>query len=257
MHPILFKIFGFEVHTFGVMIAIAFVASLSLARKRAPRWGISADDITDASVVTILLGVLGARVVFILQDLPHYLKNLHELFSVQFEGLTSFGGILFGFIYLAIWSARRKIPLVAVLDVVAGPLLVGQAIGRVGCLFNGCCYGGLCPVGTPWGIHVDTFGDLHHPAQIYESFMDLGGLFLLLRMEKRGLSPGQSFAAGLMLYGMARFIYEFWRLGSTSSALGPLPISDAQVVAASMVIVGFALFLIFKKRATVRQELFV
>jgi phosphatidylglycerol:prolipoprotein diacylglycerol transferase len=255
MHPILFYVGKFPVHSFGVMMIVAFFACLWFLRKRAPKFGIDPEKITDAAIPTLLLGILGARITFILLDLDYYLHHRSEMFSIEFQGLTSFGGVLFGLIFMVFWARKAKYSLMSVLDLGIAPLLLGQAIGRVGCLLNGCCYGGVCPPGTPWGIHVDQLADLHHPAQIYESLMDLGGLFILLQMEKRGLNRGQSFGAGLALYGIARFIYEFWRIGSTSTKLAFLPISDAQLVAFAMILAGTVTCLIFRSKAPAQVEM--
>lgn len=255
MHPILFEIGSFKLHTFGLLMIAAFFAGLWLARKRAPKYGLAPDKITDMSFFALLFGILGARVVFILQELPHYLAHRDELLSIQFQGLTSFGGILFGFGYLAVWAVRHKVSFLSLLDMMIAPLLLGQAIGRVGCLMNGCCFGGACPTGTPWGIHVDGMIGLYHPAQIYESLMDIAGLLILFALEKRGLNKGQSFGAGLILYGLARFIYEYWRAGFSSTYLPGLKITDAQAAAGSMVIIGLAVFLVFRNRAHSQQEI--
>ncbi len=253
MHPVLFKIGSFTLHSFGLLMVAAFFGALWLARKRAEKFGFQPTAVTDAGFFTLLFGILGARVVFILQELPYYLHHSGELLSWQFQGLTSFGGILFGFFYLVYWAHKNKTPFFNVLDLMVAPLLLGQAIGRVGCLLNGCCYGGVCPPSVPWGIHVEGLANLHHPAQIYESLMDLIGLFILLALERRGLAKGQSLAAGIALYGLARFIYEFWRAGESSTYVPGLPITDAQAVAGSMVIVGIALFVVLRNRAQAPQ----
>ncbi len=255
MHPILFQIGSFKLHTFGLLMIAAFFAALWLARKRAPKFGIKAEKITDVSFFALLFGILGARVVFILQDLPHYLAHRDELLSIQFQGLTSFGGLLFGFAYLCIWAVRSKVPLISLLDLMIAPMLLGQAVGRIGCLMNGCCYGGVCPTGTPWGIHVDGLTGLYHPAQIYESFLDLAGLLILFSLEKRGLNKGQSFGAGLVLYGLARFIYEYWRAGFSSTYIPGLNITDAQAAAGAMVLIGAGVFIAFRNRAHSQQEI--
>src|SRR5687767_6117483 len=104
MYRVLFKIGSFEVQSYGVMLIVAFFVGVFMARRRAPRYGLTADEISDASFWTLIFGVLGARIVFILLSLDHYLQNLDELFSLKFEGLTSFGGLLFGFGYLLWWA---------------------------------------------------------------------------------------------------------------------------------------------------------
>jgi phosphatidylglycerol:prolipoprotein diacylglycerol transferase len=180
--------------------------------------------------------VLGARLAFILQELPYYRQNLGELFSLQFKGLTSYGGFVAGFVVLWIYARKQARPLSALLDTFAAPFLLANAIGRVGCLLNGCCFGPRC--GPPWGVHVEGSPGLHQPAQLYESLMNLLGLWILLRLERKGLKQGQSIGAMFVLFGVGRFIYEFWRAGLSSSYLGSLPITDAQLVAALVAIGG-------------------
>lgn len=253
MHPILFKIFGFPIHSYGVMMIIAFFAALWLARRRAPANGLTAERVSDVSLYALLLGILGARVVFIAQEWAYYSHHLNEVFSIQFQGLTSFGGLLFGLIFVLLWCKRTATPVLNLLDVLAAPLLLGQAIGRVGCLLNGCCEGFACPATLPWGVHLN--GAFVHPAQIYESIMDLAGLAILLMIERKGLLRGQSFALSLVLYGAARFIYEFWRAGESSTYIPGLPITDAQAVAGALVIVGITLLVVFRRGAHAQQEI--
>jgi phosphatidylglycerol---prolipoprotein diacylglyceryl transferase len=226
MYPVLFTIGSFEVHTFGFVLVVAFVAAFFYGRARAHRFGLTKDQVSDAFFWTLVAGVLGARIGFIVQELPHYLANPSELLSLQFQGLTSFGGILGGM--LALWfSARRAgVPTRNVYDLAAAPMLLGHAIGRVGCLLNGCCYGRACEL--PWGVPVQHMDGLFHPAQIYDSLMVLGGLAFLLAAERRGLKPGQSVALALIVYSLSRFIYEFWRAGTVAEVEAYLaPISRA------------------------------
>jgi phosphatidylglycerol:prolipoprotein diacylglycerol transferase len=238
MYPDLFKIPGlnFTVHSYGVMLLIAFFVGVWWARKRAPRFGVSPAKVYDAAFWALIFGVLGARVFFIAQEWPHFAANHSELFSWQFQGLTSFGGVVFGVISLFVWSRLAKVSFIRILDVLSAPFLVAHAIGRVGCLLNGCCYGGKCDL--PWAIHVANEKGLFHPAQIYDSLMNLAGVFVLLAIERRGLPYGRSVSIMLILHGTARFIYEFWRAGTTSTYLGKLPITDAQGAALLLALIG-------------------
>src|SRR5579862_1319531 len=151
MYPILFKIGTFKVHTYGVVMIIAFLIALLFARKRAPKFGIDPNKLSDMAFLTLIAGVLGARILSLIQEPP---KDWHEYFSLQFAGLTSFGGVIGGAIVVFWWARKTATPVKPLLDVMGPALLVGQAIGRVGCLLNGCCYGGACSNDLPWGIHV-------------------------------------------------------------------------------------------------------
>lgn len=236
MYPVLFKIGDFEVHTFGLALIVAFIVAYLFGRARAARYGLTQEQVGDAFFWTLILGVLGARIGFILQMLPYYLEHTDELFTLQFQGLTSYGGIVAGFLGL-LWLAKRaKVPARNYLDLAGAPLLLGHAIGRVGCLLNGCCYGRRCDL--PWAIPVKHQVGLFHPAQIYDSLMVLVGLGLLLLAERRGLRPGQSVLLAVSIYCASRFVYEFWRAGTpaevnvgfaTSTYFGGLPLTEAQI----------------------------
>lgn len=263
MHPILFSIpplhiggktLGpIQIHSFSVMLIAAFLCALWLARKRASKFGFDPAKIGDASMVALFAGVIGARVLFILQELPYYLQHRDELFSLQFQGLTSFGGLLFGFIAFLWFAVRQRRPLRDVLDVVAPSALLGHAIGRIGCLLNGCCYGVVCSPNYPLGVDVDATHTKHIPAQAFDSLMSFAALGLLLWIERRGLKRGQTWSLFLLVYGLSRFIYEFWRAGTvtqvntgyaSSTYWGSLPITQAQAVAAGMMAIGLVMFLV-------------
>lgn len=262
MHPILFKIGNFPVHTFGVVMIIAFLVGLVVARTRAKRFGLDPNKLADMSFWTLIVGILGARLAFILQDLGYYLRNTRELFSWQFAGLTSFGGVLAAIGFMVIWARRIGWPVKLLLDVIGPAGLIMHAIGRIGCLLNGCCYGGQCDL--PWGIHVDKIPVPMHPAQVYDALMNLAAVALVLWVERRGQSRGQVFALTLTLHALARFIYEFWRAGTedqvraglaSSTYWGSLPITQAQAMAAVLGVFGLALWVAWRRPAHAQQEL--
>ena len=248
MLPVFFKIGLFEVRSFGVMMLIAFLCALWLALRRAEKYGFTKAQVMDAAFWVLLAGILGARLGFILQELPDFLKHPDKLFTLKFEGLTSFGGVIFGFFALWLYSRKLGRGVTGILDVMAAPFLVGHIFGRIGCLLNGCCYGGPVHSNVPWAIHVNVLNEnpatLHHPAQIYDSLMNVGGLILLLLLERKPRAPGQSFGLMLVFYGMARIIYEMWRAGASSTYWGSLPFTQAQAMAALLVLVGLAMFFI-------------
>jgi phosphatidylglycerol---prolipoprotein diacylglyceryl transferase len=260
MYRVLFHIGSFPVHTYGVILIIAFLVALIVARKRATRYGLNPNKLSDMSFLLLIAGVLGARIMYLIQEPP---ADPKEYFSLQFAGLTSFGGLIGGAIALVWWCVRYKTSIRTVLDVMGPPLLIGHAIGRVGCLLNGCCFGGVCPPGLPWGIHVGSSDYLFHPAQIYDSLMNLAGLAILLLIEKRGvLKLGQVFSLAIVFHGISRFIYEFWRAGTeaqvkaelaSSTYWGSLPITQAQAAAAAIVLLGVALFVVYARKAK-REE---
>lgn len=256
MYPILFKIGSFQVHTYGVILMIAFLVGVYWAQRRGAPRGIPKGEIGDLCIWLLIAGVLGARLTYILQEF--HSMTWKEILSFQFAGLTSFGGIVGGFIALLFVAKRRKRPAIQYLDVCMPPMVLGQAIGRVGCLLNGCCLGGVCDPHLPWGITVAGQTVHFHPAQIYESLMLLAGLAIIMPLERKGLfRPGQMFGIGLIVLGVCRFIYEFWRAGTdaqvegglaSSTYWGSLPITQAQAVAGALAIAGIVVFIVYGRR---------
>ena len=264
MHPVLFKIGSFSLPTFGVLMVLAFFAGMWLASKRAAKYGLTSGQVQDCAFYALIAGVLGARIVFILLNISYYRENTAELLSFQFRGLTSFGGLFFGMAAAAIWARINKVPFLALADLLSPAFLLGHAIGRVGCLMNGCCFGGVCPPNFPIGIRVASDNFLHHPAQIYDTGLNLIALGLVLAFDRRPRHLGTVFSLCLVLHGVARFIYEFWRagtkadtlVGKASSAYLPgLPITEAQLMALIMIVAGGIMYAIFMRGTVKRQEL--
>lgn len=240
MFPELFTIGNFTLRTFGVVLVISFIAAIAWASQRAPRYGLTKAQIQDSAFWLIISGVLGARITYILLHWSHYSQNTSELFSLKFEGLTSFGGLIGGFIALLILQRKQKFSLWAFLDTVCLPVLLAHAVGRLGCFFNGCCYGHAVTTSPP-GVEFVGLQGLYLPAQLYDAAMVALGVFLLALFEHRFRKPGLMFGAMLGVYGISRFIYEFWRIGASSERMAGLPISFAQLTSLVMVLLGLAI----------------
>jgi|DewCreStandDraft_4_1066084.scaffolds.fasta_scaffold138158_1 phosphatidylglycerol:prolipoprotein diacylglycerol transferase len=252
MCPELFHIGNFPVRSFGLVLVVGFLVGIWMARRRASRFGLNPEKLWDLAILLIVFGVLGSRLAFIVQEWDHFSRHTNEIFSLRFDGLTSFGGIILGLVVMTIWCRRTKTPFLAAMDVFAVPFLVASAIGRVGCLLNGCCYGG--PTDLPWGVHFVDVPGAHHPAQLYDSLMCLAGAGLIAWSERRRLASGEPLVQGrsmslmFLAYGVSRFIYEFWRAGSSSTYWGSLPITQAQAMAGLLALVGLALYVVLGRR---------
>ncbi len=246
MRRVLFEVAGVKIHSYGVFLVIAFLAGIFLGQKRAAKFGLTKENVLDASFWALILGILGARALYIIQEWDHYSKDTSEIFKLQFDGLTSFGALIGGFLGFVIWAKRAKKPVLSILDLMTACFLLGHPIGRLGCLFNGCCYGGPCDVA--WGVPVEGLLGKYHPAQVYDGLMNLAALAILLLWERKNLKPGQSLGLFFVLHGLTRVIYEMWRAGTSSTTISGLPITEAQVAAGAMMIVGVILFLVMGRR---------
>lgn len=236
MHPILFRIGAFEVRSFGLLMVVAVVTALWMGIRRAPRFGIPSSRITDLAFWLVMMGVLGSRVAFIAQEWPYYSRHLDEVLSLRFEGLTSFGGIIFGFVTLWVWCRNSHFSLWSVADVMGIPFLIAAAIGRMGCLFNGCCYGGV--TSSPIGVHIEGLVGPRQPVQLYDALMLCVGAAILILLERRQRTHGFIIGGTFLVYGLSRAIYEIWRAGISSTYWGSLPITQAQAMALALALVG-------------------
>lgn len=262
MHPILFKIGSFEVHTFGLVMIVAFLVGLWIARVRAPKFGIDPGHLSDMAFYALIAGVLGARITYLLLDPP---ADWHEILTLKFAGLTSFGGLVGAALVIIFWSRKHKISVRAMLDALGPALLVGQAIGRVGCLMNGCCYGGVCPDNFPFGVRTPENALLHYPAQVYDSLMCLALAGILIGLERRfSFRLGQVASLAIGFWGLSRFVDEFWRAGTvaqvqsglaSSTYWDGLPVTQAQVAALAMMVLAAIMFFVYARRPVAAEPL--
>ncbi|MBA3725830.1 MAG: prolipoprotein diacylglyceryl transferase [Armatimonadetes bacterium] len=253
MLPELFRIGGYPIRSFGVMLVIGFLAGYWLASKRAEKYGISKDQLSNLAIFALIAGVLGARIGWVAQEWAFYAKNPGEILKVTEGGMTSYGGVLFGVLAVWIWAARTKVSMVAALDLLAAPALIMHGFGRIGCFLNGCCYGGPCEL--PWAVEVhpdEGSNYLGHPAQLYDTMMAFAGAAFLFWYEKRTFyahKAGQYSALFFLLYGISRFVYEFFRAGYSSTSSFGLALPDGQLAAVAMILLGGGWLLLLSRRA--------
>ncbi|MCC6404366.1 MAG: prolipoprotein diacylglyceryl transferase [Fimbriimonadaceae bacterium] len=245
MFPVIFRLpNGFELRSYGVLLVTAVLVAVWMGRLRAPRWGIAPEKVWDCAPWLVLPGVLAARLAYIVQHWDFYSTNPQQLWSLRFEGLTSFGGLIGGILGFSLWRRIAKVGFWEFMDVIAVPVLVAQAIGRIGCLLNGCCYGR--PSDLWCAVPVGAGTERHLPAQLVDTALLLIGAWILARREKAAPPFGASFGAMLAVFGASRFLYEFLRAGSeeefragiVSSAVSYLGLTNAQWLSLAMVILG-------------------
>lgn len=213
MHQVLFSIGDFKIYSYGATLVAAFLMAIAVALKQGKKAGFSEEVILDLSLILLIAGVLGSRLLFVLLNLGDYLQHPLSILNLREGGLSLHGGIILSFLS-ALWFCRkRKIPFWSLLDALSPSLILGVAIGRIGCFLNGCCYGKVTSL--PWGV---VFASARiplarHPAQIYEMLLDLAVFALLLYWQGRKRFEGEVFFFSLLLYSLVRFIVEFFREG--------------------------------------------
>src|SRR3954470_20084804 len=138
------------IHGFGLMLVIGFLCAMWLARFMARRSRIDPELFSNAALIALFTGVLGARLSHVLENYSYFARNPGEIFDIGSGGLTYYGGFLLAFPILVIYARRKHIPIRIGMDIVAPCLMIGLAFGRIGCFLNGCCYGAECAL--PWAV---------------------------------------------------------------------------------------------------------
>ncbi len=217
MYPLLLELGVINHYTYGVLLAAAYIIGLQYATVRARARGLDANRVMDLGIYIIISALVGAKLLLIIVDFDHFRQ---DPLTILRSGGVFYGGFILA-VSVAFWFVRRHaMPLWTTCDAFAPGIVLGQAVGRIGCLMAGCCYGK--PTELPWGItftntlaaaNVGTPLEVSlHPTQLYESGAALLILGILLFIERRGHGfAGRTFWSYLLLYPMARFIIEFYR----------------------------------------------
>lgn len=213
MYPILFEFGPVKIYSYGLMLALAFIVATLLARSEAQRKGINPEKILNLSLGLVISGVLGARLLYILQNLSFYLRYPQQVFMLHKGGLSFYGGFILATIYAVIFLKTAHLSVIRTLGIISPYLALGQAIGRVGCFLNGCCYGE--PTDFFFAVYFPGQNVARHPVQIYNS-LNLLLIFIILRiLQSRKLKKvhfsGQIFLLYCLLYSVMRFFMEYLR----------------------------------------------
>ena len=198
------------IYTYGVLLAAAYLVGLKLAMVRAKARGLDQTRVLDLGIYIIISALVGAKLLLFITDFSTYTSNPRELLSLARSGGVFYGGLIVA-VGVAVWYIRRiGLPLWTTCDVFAPGIALGHVVGRLGCLFAGCCFGKATDV--PWAItFTDPFANANvgtplnvplHPTQLYEAGAEGLILLFLLATESRGRRfPGRTFWLYMLLYG--------------------------------------------------------
>jgi phosphatidylglycerol:prolipoprotein diacylglycerol transferase len=257
MHPVLIEIGPLTIRWYGVMIAAAVLVGLWLANKEGVRKGFERQRIQDFAFLVIVTGIIGARIYFVLfSDPDYFLVQPLRLLAFWEGGLAIHGAIIAG-IVAAIWYTwRKKIPFWKWTDTFAPSLILGQAIGRIGCFLNGDAHG--YPTTLPWGLVYapdspagQMFpGQPLHPTQLYELGFNLGIFLVLWKLRKKNFFDGFLFLMYVILYSSIRILVEYFR-ADRLIYLGD--ISAAQTLGIVAIVISLGLIIALSRRQKICQ----
>jgi phosphatidylglycerol---prolipoprotein diacylglyceryl transferase len=214
MHPEFIRLGPLDIHTYGVLVAIGFMVGLWVAMRRAPSEGIRPEQVTDLGVWLIISGMLGGKLFHVIFFWNDFIAAWHAegLRSLR-EGFVFYGGFIVASLTAVAYARLKRLPLAKLADVFAPAIALGHAFGRLGCFFNGCCYGKACAF--PWAV---KFPQPHlmagipvHPTELYEALGLLAIFSGLTAFYRRKRFDGQVWWLYVLSYGALRFLVEFFR----------------------------------------------
>jgi len=236
---VLFNIGGISIHLFGLTIALGILLGFFIMIVEANRKGLDKDKLTDLAMYTVVLGIIGARLNYILAfNSSYYIQNPKEILMINQGGLSIQGALIAGTIF-ALWYMKKSyIPICKTADAFAPAIIMGQAIGRVGCDVFGS------PMAKTWFWGINVGGQLLHPAQIYEALLNYILFIILWNKRKNTKYDGQLFFIYIIGFSINRFIVEFFR--TNPMIFGP--ISIAHVFSLVTILVAIIAIIWLKKK---------
>jgi len=256
MYPELFKIGPLTVYSYGLMLGIAFIVASYILTKEVERRKMDPNIATEVTLISIIFGIIGAKLFHLFENWDAFINNpLHMAFSPG--GLTFHGGLILVIIAVLIYSKRKKIPSLTLIDLAAPSLALAYGIGRIGCHLAGDGDYGT-PTDLPWGTNYEN-GTVPpslmfrgseiaksfpggivpdntplHPTPIYEFLTMVIIFFILWQLRKKAWPDGKLFTVYLVLAGLERLLVEFIRLNPRIL----FGLSEAQIVSIILILAG-------------------
>lgn len=252
MNPIAFNVFGLEVRWYGILIALGILVGMFVASLNCKIKNISYDNFLDVFLVSLIPGIIGARLYYVAFEFDTYRDNLLSIFNTREGGLAIHGALIFGIGTAYIYTRIKKINFWDIADIAAPSFIIAQAIGRWGNFMNGEAHGG--PVSYEFisrfpefiqkGMHIS--GTYYHPTFLYESLWNIVVFIILMiiiykRQEHR---KGIVISSYIALYSLGRFFIE----GLRTDSLMIMGLRTAQLVSILGVVIGIIGIIVIKRK---------
>jgi phosphatidylglycerol---prolipoprotein diacylglyceryl transferase len=202
-----FHLLGIPISFLGLMTGIGVLVGIYIARKEIRRKGLNEDVLYDLAIYTVVSGLVGARLFYVLfYNLNYYLKQPFDIIKIYDGGMSIHGALFVAFIVAFIYIKKNKLSFLMYADAIAPSIILGQGIGRVGC----DVFGKPMNNSRFWGVM--NQGQLVHPVQVYEFLLNYLVFFILWRMRKYTKYDGQLFFLYIILFAINRGLVEFFRI---------------------------------------------
>ena len=246
MHPS-FQVFGVTIHFYSIFFLLGLVAGCLIFVYSNPKLKKYREQLLDCYLYILIGILLGSKLMYVLLHVQDYVEDFSRIWTDFRRGFAFYGGFIGAIIAVLLFFRKKKLPIWAFVDSAAPAIPLGHAIGRIGCIFAGCCYG--TPTDLPWGIIYPTScpiapsGVSLHPYPVYELLLNLvlfGTLMLLRNKVKVG---GRLMSMYLIGYSLIRFGLDYVRGDFKEYYFG---LSDSQWISIIMFVIGVVAFILLK-----------
>jgi len=257
MHPTIVQFGSFAIHSYGLLLAVAFLVAIQIFIMRGKARGIPEDRLSSLSLLLLLLAIIGGRLLFVFTHWEDYAQDPLGILRLWEGGLMLYGGYFLAITGGIVYVRRAGLPVWRIADAAAPSMAIGVGIGRLGCFFNGCCFG--LPTHLPWGIHFPPQsysnavfpGESLHLSQLYMA----GAGFLLfvvtLGLDRRPRFDGWLFWVYVALDATLRFVIDFTRYYDETSFIGrvgSLSFNVNQVLSAILFLAAMIMLRVLSRR---------
>ncbi len=253
MNPVLIKIGTFEIRWYSILLIAAFIIGFYFVEKESKRFDIPKDFMFNMIFWTVIFGIIGARIYYVIFDWNYFSHNISEIWKIWHGGLAIHGGIIAGLITVIAYTKKYKLRIIRYTDFLVPGLIIGQAIGRWGNFFNQEAHGIATSLEHLKNLHLPKFiidgmninGVYYIPTFFFESMACLIG-FLVLILVRRGkyIKVGTPTALYLIIYGIIRFFIE----NNRTDALEFCGFKIAMIVSVIMVVIGIVILVMNKRK---------
>jgi len=236
------EVLGFQIHWYGLMYLFAFLLAFWMLPKLQKYRGLklSREDWSSLLAWGVVGVIVGGRLGFVLFYEPEFfLRYPLEIIQVWHGGMSSHGGFVGVALVLLFVCRKKNINPLSLFDLIVIPTAIGLALGRVGNFINGELYGTITSV--PWAMSFEEVEGLRHPTQLYAVLKDLFIALICFQYLKKAktMIPGRTLALFLILYGVARYIIEYFRDQPYGLVdLGVVMLSRGQLLTIPIIIFG-------------------
>lgn len=243
MNRVAFNIFGFNVYYYSLCILLGVIVAYILITREGKKQGLTKEFTSDLIFYTLIIGILGARVYYCVFNLDYYLANPSEILKIYNGGLAIHGGVIAGLIFVYLYTKKKNVSFIKILDIVAPAVIIAQSFGRWGNFFNQEAHGGITTYQNLKNMHIPEFiingmhidGKYYYPTFFFESIWCLiGFIILMIARKNKNLRKGFQIGFYFIWYGIGRFFIEAFRTDS----LMFFGLKIAQIVSLIGIIIG-------------------